>query len=90
MFEGQDHLLLLKVRLQRDLGSALISPNIVKIAGRVGEKVLKLEGRESFESIFELLACYVLAIKLSHGLTDEPDSSIVKLIQHSHSISQQE
>ena len=44
------------------------------MAEKVEEKFLKSEGRESFESIFEVMACLVLAIKLIHGLTDQTDS----------------
>ena len=40
------------------------------LSSKIGEKVLRLARRESFESIFELLACYILAIKLRLGLND--------------------
>lgn len=86
MYEGLDHLLLLKIRLQADLGTSLISENIIIIASRIGERVLKNQGRESFESIFEFLACYVLALKLSHGLIDDSESSIPQILHQSHSL----
>lgn len=83
MSEGHDQLLLLKLRLQRDLGAQLISQQVIEVAGRIGERLLKTQGRESFESIFELLACYVLALKLCHGLTDKPDSNFLSLVRDS-------
>jgi len=55
----------------------------VQLAVKIGEKVLKLAGRECYESIFEYLACWVLALKLRHSLQDGIESmSIVDCLKH--------
>ena len=61
---------MLKTRLCSEVGAHLISDLVVNLSTKIGERLLKLTGRESFESIFELLSCYVLAIKLRYGLND--------------------
>jgi len=76
-YDGLDQLLLLKERLRYELGAALITDFVVKLAAKISEKVLRMYSRESFESIFEFLACYVLAIKLRHGLVDGAASTDV-------------
>lgn len=67
--------MLLKTRLEVELGPALLTDFIVKLATKIGEKVLKLQSRECFESLFEYLACFIVAIKLKHGLNDDVESA---------------
>ena len=66
--QEDDHLVLLKLRLKSELD---LSEKVVRVATKIGEKVLQMQGKEGFESLFEFLACYVLAIKLIYGLNDE-------------------
>jgi len=90
-YEGLDHLLLIKARLLYELSSNLLSDGVVHLATRVGEKVLRIQGRECFDSVFEFLACFVMALKLTHGLIDTEESGdITSKLRHSFNIESKE
>lgn len=84
LYDGIDQLLLLKARLRHELGANLISDFVMKLAKKIGDRLLKLTARESFESIFEFLSCYLLAFKLRYGLNDgAANTEIVEALSES-------
>ena len=73
--------MLLKARLETEL-SSLLTSTILRLGTAIGEKVLRLEGREYFQSIFEYLACHLLSLKLHHGLSDNSTTFLDKVQDH--------
>ena len=69
-YEGHDLLVLVRARLVKELGGKLITESITLFATKIGDRLLKKLGRAFFESIFEYLSCFLLALKLQYGLND--------------------
>ena len=60
-------LLLVKSRIQHELA---LPDCVVNLSSNILRKVLEVMKRDYFETIHELISCYILAIKLLYGLND--------------------
>ena len=72
-----DPLLLYEARIKQELG---LPDFVVDLASKISKYALQVMKRDSFETIHELLACYILAIKLLFGLNDSKTESFTSFL----------